>query len=166
MCRNSIRAHRTQVFAIQSPSTAAAASTRVQATQEHHWYSQECGQEDVCSRFGCIRFVAAQCSSHRLTDNKASPQGVSSGQRSIGNVVFTSPATAVFRALAALAVGLLGAAPLSLLADPLEGIARVDGASGALLSGGHRCEAGQDDSACSMLLLLDYMECTAEGSLG
>ena len=120
----------------------------------------------MCSRFGCISFMAAQCSSHRLTNHKASLQGVASGQRSTGNGIFTSPATAVFRALAALAVGLLGAAPLSLLADPLEGMAGVDGASGALLSGGHLCKAGQDDSACSMLLLNDYMGCIAKGSPG
>ena len=37
----------------------------------------------------------------------------------------TSPATAVLRALAALAVGLLGAAPLSPLIGPLEGMAGV-----------------------------------------
>ena len=110
--------------------------------------------------------MAAQCSRHRHTNHRASLQGVSSGQSSIGNGISTSPATAVFRALAALAVGLLGAAPLSLLADPLEGMAGVDGASGALLSGGHRCKAGQDDSACSKLLLIAFMDCTAEGSPG
>ena len=63
----------------------------------------------------------------------------------------TSPATAVFRALAALAVGLLGAAPLSPLTEPLEGMAGVDGASGARVSGGQRYNAGQHDWPCQII---------------
>ena len=53
----------------------------------------------------------------------------------------TSPATAVLRALAALAVGLLGIPPLSPRAEPLLGTAGVDGASCGLSSFGHLCSA-------------------------
>ena len=73
----------------------------------------------------------------------------------------TSPATAVLRALAALAVGLLGIPPLSPRAEPLLGTAGVDGASCGLSSAGHLCSAELKSQALSSTA----MDCTAASAL-